>query len=93
MQLFNEWEDLVMKSKADRISPSIIVCFVAVMVSVLGIEATIAGPVKRGSTGPTSQPSPPPPPPKEVKQEEASEYVYRDTRMIRVPILPPFPIF
>jgi hypothetical protein len=83
-----------MKSKAGRIS-RLFGCFLAVMMlSAIGSEASLAGPSKRGSSGPTSQPPPPPPPPaKEVKQEEPSEYVYRDTRMIRVPILPPFPIF
>ena len=65
---------------------------IAVMLVALSPSAMASGPVKRSSNGPTSKPSTPTPPPKEAK-EEVTEYVYRDTRMIRVPILPPFPIF
>jgi hypothetical protein len=83
-----------MRSNAGQISRFLSCFIVVMMLSAIGSEASLAGPTKRGSNGPTSQPPPPPPPPaKEVKQEESSEYVYRDTRMIRVPILPPFPIF
>jgi hypothetical protein len=66
----------------------------AILFSSFASDPVVSAPLKRGSTGPTSQPSQQPPqPPKEVKQEESGEYVYRDTRMIRLPILPPFPIF
>jgi hypothetical protein len=80
-----------MTSKAGQLSVSMMFGLVVAILLAFGSETAVSGPLKRGSTGPTSQP--PPPPPKEVKQEETSEYVYRDTRMIRVPILPPFPIF
>ncbi len=79
-----------MTSKAGQLSVSMMFGLVVAILLAFGSETAVSGPLKRGSTGPTSQP---PPPPKEVKQEETSEYVYRDTRMIRVPILPPFPIF
>jgi len=82
-----------MTSKAGQLSVSMMFGLVVAILLAFGSETAVSGPLKRGSTGPTSQPPPPPPPPKEVKQEETSEYVYRDTRMIRVPILPPFPIF
>ena len=65
---------------------------IAVMLVAISPSAMASGPVKRSSNGPTSKPSSQTPPPKEAK-EEVTEYVYRDTRMIRVPILPPFPIF
>ena len=81
-----------MTSKAGQLSVSMMFGLVVAILLAFGSETAVSGPLKRGSTGPTSQP-PPPPPPKEVKQEETSEYVYRDTRMIRVPILPPFRIF
>ena len=81
-----------MTSKAGQLSVSMMFGLVVAILLAFGSETAVSGPLKRGSTGPTSQP-PPPPTPKEVKQEETSEYVYRDTRMIRVPILPPFPIF
>jgi hypothetical protein len=83
-----------MKCKAGQLSVPTIFGLIVTLMLAFGPEMAVSGPLKRGSTGPTSQPQPPPPPPpKEVKQEETSEYVYRDTRMIRVPILPPFPIF
>jgi len=81
-----------MRIESGQVLKIFLVGLIAVMLVALSPSAMASGPEKRSSNGPTSKPSPPTPPPKEAK-EEVTEYVYRDTRMIRVPILPPFPIF
>jgi len=81
-----------MRIESGQVLKIFLVGLIAVMLASLSPSAMASGPIKRSSNGPTSKPSPPAPPPKEEK-EEVTEYVYRDTRMIRVPILPPFPIF
>jgi len=81
-----------MRIESGQVLKIFLVGLIAVMLGSLSPSAMASGPIKRSSNGPTSKPSPPAPPPKEEK-EIVTEYVYRDTRMIRVPILPPFPIF
>jgi hypothetical protein len=82
-----------MSVQIEKISKLLAVGFAAMLLNGVTADFAVSAPLKRGSTGPTSQPPKPPPQSKEVKQEESGGYVYRDTRMIRLPIVPPFPIF
>ncbi len=83
-----------MHFQVNKISKTVALAVSVILLGGVASDAVMSAPLKRGSTGPTSQPpQQPPQPPKDVKQEESGEYVYRDTRMIRLPIVPPFPIF